>query len=182
MPIFDPSRYQTQETRALPVLLLIDVSGSMEGEKINTVNECMRKMLASFSDNSAEVPISVAMITFGDQVRLHIPFTPSAKIEWQDLTAYGMTPMGLALRMAKDMIQDPEIIPSKSYRPTVVLIWFLNDSFPNSSIHFFPNTEECAYIALQELTSIFQINICEKFTRNNTKIRIVITLITQVCL
>jgi len=36
--------------------------------------------------------------------------------------------MGMALRMAKDLIEDKEIIPSKGYRPAVVLV---SDGAPN---------------------------------------------------
>lgn len=38
-----------KEVRPLPVLLLVDNSGSMANEKINTVNVALKEMLAEFS-------------------------------------------------------------------------------------------------------------------------------------
>ena len=37
-----------KEGRALPVFILLDVSGSMRGEKIETVNVALKEMLNSF--------------------------------------------------------------------------------------------------------------------------------------
>ena len=39
-----------------------------------------------------------------------------------------MTPMGTALKMAKDMIDDKQETPSRIYRPAVVLV---SDGAPN---------------------------------------------------
>ena len=44
------------------------------------------------------------------------------------LEASGMTPMGTALHMAKDMIEDKETTPSRAYRPLVILC---SDGAPN---------------------------------------------------
>ena len=37
-----------KEGRALPVFILLDVSGSMKGEKIETVNVALKEMINSF--------------------------------------------------------------------------------------------------------------------------------------
>ena len=37
-----------QATRALPVIVMADISGSMSGEKIAALNEALRQMLESF--------------------------------------------------------------------------------------------------------------------------------------
>ena len=44
----DLSNYMKKEGRALPVFLLVDVSGSMRGEKIETVNVALKEMLNTF--------------------------------------------------------------------------------------------------------------------------------------
>jgi uncharacterized protein YegL len=41
-----------------------------------------------------------------------------------------MTPLGTALQMAKAMIEDKDIVPSRAYRPTVVLV---SDGGPNDA-------------------------------------------------
>ncbi|MEL3908220.1 MAG: VWA domain-containing protein [Treponemataceae bacterium] len=130
--MFDPSKFTVEKARPIPVILLLDGSSSMSGEKIETLNSAVNTMIESFKDETTrEVEIQVAIITFGPNgVNLALPLTPAKKISSMDLEAYGNTPMGGALSMAKAMIEDKKIIPSKGYRPTVVLI---SDGMPNDS-------------------------------------------------
>ena len=46
---FDPSKFTAPKAKPLPVVLLLDVSGSMSGEKIRNVNDAVRDMLNTFS-------------------------------------------------------------------------------------------------------------------------------------
>ena len=129
--MFDPKKFTTQTAKPLPVVLLLDVSGSMSGEKIDNLNKAVQDMLDTFAEEEKmETEILVSAITFGSQAVLHIPYTKASQIQWKMLQADGMTPMGAALRMAKDMIEDREITPSRAYRPTIVLV---SDGQPNDS-------------------------------------------------
>lgn len=120
---FDPSKFTAAKAKPLPVILLLDVSGSMGGEKIRNLNDAVRDMLEVFGDTeNSETEIWVAIITFGDQVKLHQKLVSAGQIQWQDLSAGGSTPLGVALQMAKAMIEDKDIVPSRAYRPTVVLV------------------------------------------------------------
>ncbi|PJC18111.1 MAG: VWA domain-containing protein [Comamonadaceae bacterium CG_4_9_14_0_8_um_filter_57_21] len=120
---FDPSKFTAAKAKPLPVILLLDVSGSMGGEKIRNLNDAVRDMLEVFCDTeNSETEIWVAIITFGDQVKLHQKLVSAGQIQWQDLSAGGSTPLGVALQMAKAMIEDKDIVPSRAYRPTVVLV------------------------------------------------------------
>lgn len=120
---FDPSKFTAAKAKPLPVILLLDVSGSMGGEKIRNLNDAVRDMLEVFGDaENSETEIWVAIITFGDQVKLHQKLVSAGQIQWQDLSAGGATPLGVALQMAKAMIEDKDIVPSRAYRPTVVLV------------------------------------------------------------
>lgn len=120
---FDPSKFTAAKAKPLPVILLLDVSGSMGGEKIRNLNDAVRDMLEVFRDTeNSETEIWVAIITFGDQVKLHQKLVSAGQIQWQDLSAGGSTPLGVALQMAKAMIEDKDIVPSRAYRPTVVLV------------------------------------------------------------
>lgn len=127
---FDPSKYTVAKGRTLPVILLLDVSGSMCGEKINTLNEAVNTMIDTFKKESQrEVNIQVGIITFGDRgANYALPLQDVAAIAPVSLQADGGTPMGAALRMAKDLIEDKSIVPSNGYRPTVVLA---SDGEPN---------------------------------------------------
>ncbi len=120
---FDPSKFTAPKAKPLPVIFLLDVSGSMGGEKIHNLNDAVRDMLDVFRDNeTSETEIWVSIITFGAQVTLHQPLASANDIRWQALAAGGTTPLGVALEMAKAMIEDKDVVPSRAYRPTVVLV------------------------------------------------------------
>ncbi|GAM10455.1 putative protein [Geobacter sp. OR-1] len=129
--MFDPAKFTTSAPKPLPVCLLLDVSGSMSGAKIDNLNKAVEDMLDTFAhEEKMETEILVSVITFGSQVELHVPYTKASQVQWQGLKADGMTPMGTALKMAKSMIEDKEVTPSRAYRPTIVLV---SDGQPNDS-------------------------------------------------
>lgn len=125
---FDVSKYQPKGPKPMPVFLLLDVSGSMDGDKIDKLNQAVEDMLRAFAKEEAEIKVSI--ITFGASVELPMEniSAKEASQRWQDQVASGMTPMGSALRIAKDMIEDKSIVPSRSYRPLAVLV---SDGAPN---------------------------------------------------
>ena len=128
---FDPSKYTVAKARPLPVILLLDRSGSMSGEKISSLNAAVNDMIQSFKTaGNGEVEINLAVISFGDGgASYDLPLQPAKDITGLvALKADGGTPMGMALRMAKDLIEDRSVIPSKGYRPAVVLV---SDGEPN---------------------------------------------------
>jgi len=131
MTTFDPGIYTVPDAKPLPVILLLDVSGSMHGAKIQNLNAAVKDMLETFRDTeSGEIEIHVAIITFGAEVKLHQALASASDIKWHDLSASGGTPLGTAFKMAKAMIQDKDIVPSRAYRPTVVLV---SDGQPTDS-------------------------------------------------
>lgn len=116
--------YIKKEGRPLPVFILIDVSGSMSGEKIETVNVALKEMINSFKQ--IEHPkgiIELCLMTFGgNQVNV---IKALSKITDQDsytLIASGNTPMGLAFEKLSEMIENNNVVSSRAYTPTVVLI------------------------------------------------------------
>jgi uncharacterized protein YegL len=131
MTAFDPTKFTAPTAKPLPVVLLLDVSGSMHGAKIQNLNDAVKDMLDTFRDTeNNEIEIHVATITFGAEVKLHQPLASASDIAWHDLSASGQTPLGTALQMAKAMIEDKGVVPSRAYRPAVVLV---SDGQPNDS-------------------------------------------------
>ena len=51
-------------------------------------------------------------------------------VKWSDMVADGGTPMGQAMTLAADLVDDKDKIPGRAYRPTVVLI---SDGQPTDS-------------------------------------------------
>lgn len=116
--------FTTQAARPLPVILLADVSGSMSVDgKIQALNHAVREMIEAFQDESdLRAEIHVAVITFGGQARAHLRLGPARHATWTDLDASGGTPMGAAFDLARELIEDRDVIPSRAYRPTLVLV------------------------------------------------------------
>lgn len=149
--MFDSTKFTAQKAKPLPVFLLLDVSGSMnevvdpenvrrtgqtlvsdgktwelvEGgtSKIQVLNEAVRKMIESFAaEERMETEFLVSIIVFGDNATQHLPPTAASSVKWADMTANGCTAMGAAFSLAKGLIEDKKVVPSRAYRPTVVLV------------------------------------------------------------
>lgn len=111
--------------RSLPVLILADVSGSMAKEgKIDVLNRAVAEMIQSFAtEDATRAEIQVGVITFGGaEARSILSLRSAGEIEWVPLEAGGKTPLGSALTLVTDLMEDPDRIPSRSYRPTLVLV------------------------------------------------------------
>ncbi len=120
---FNPADFTVAKAKPLPVVLLLDVSYSMQGEKMEKLNAAVKEMITDFARaEKNEIEILVSVITFGAEVLLHTPYTSAKDIEWKDLEVTGATPMGTAFAMTKAMIEDKETTPSRAYRPTLVLV------------------------------------------------------------
>jgi uncharacterized protein YegL len=111
--------------RPLPVIVLADVSGSMsEDGKIETLNRSLREMIASFAnEDDLRAEVHVGVITFGgSKAEAKHALAPASKLAWDDLKASGKTPLGSALALAANWLEDRNIVPSRAYMPTLVLL------------------------------------------------------------
>lgn len=118
------NNYIKKEGRALPVFILLDVSGSMSGEKIETVNVALKEMINSFKkiENPRGI-IELCLLTFGgNQVNVIKPLSKINDNDVYTLTASGNTPMGMAFEKVAEMIEDKKVVSSRAYTPTIVLI------------------------------------------------------------
>lgn len=121
---------KTSTARPLPVFLLLDVSGSMSVHgKIEALNQAVQTLLSNLAAESVfRSEIQVAILTFGDQATLHLPLTSASKVVFSPMRADGMTPLGGALTLLRTLLEDSAVVPSRAYRPTVVLV---SDGQPN---------------------------------------------------
>jgi len=120
----DFSSFIKKEGRTLPVFLLVDISGSMQGEKIETVNVALKEMISVFRkiENPKGV-INLCIITFGNEkIEVVKPLSEIDDADYYEFTADGDTPMGSAFEKVAAMIEDYNIVNSRSYIPTIALI------------------------------------------------------------
>jgi uncharacterized protein YegL len=88
-----------------PCVLLLDTSGSMEGEPILALNRGLHAFKEDLcKDPLASRRVEVAIITFDSEVRVVQDFVTADHFEPPGLTAQGTTVMGSAIQTALDMI------------------------------------------------------------------------------
>lgn len=124
-------------TARVPVCLCLDVSGSMEGMPINELNQGVKLFYDAIKDDEVALySAEVSIVTFGgNNANCIVDF---ASLELQPdpphLTAGGMTPMGEAVNMALDLLeQRKEEYKDKGvdyYQPWLVL---MTDGEPNGN-------------------------------------------------
>lgn len=128
---FNPSEFTASTAKPLPVVLLLDTSSSMHGEKISSLNDAVRKMLGTFTKEESQAnEFLVSIITFGGTASLAYSPTPVSELDYTNLSANGVTPLDAAIDIAKTLIEDRERTPSRAYRPLVVLV---SDGVPTDS-------------------------------------------------
>lgn len=85
--------------RRLPVYLLLDVSGSMNGEPIAAVQNGVQMMVSALmSDPQALESAYISVITFSNSAKQIVPLTELAQFSPPQLSAGGLTSLGEALK------------------------------------------------------------------------------------
>ena len=117
--------YEPIAARALPVILLLDTSGSMrEDDKIDVLNDSVTEMIEELTDvDAGHGSIMLSIVTFGgDAAQVVVEHTPVADIEFSSLKASGRTPLGDAFRIAREVIENRDALPSRAFLPTLALV------------------------------------------------------------
>ena len=92
-------------SRRLPVYLLLDVSGSMEGDPIEAVRHGVRALISELrGDPQALETDYLSVITFNSSARQVTPLTELMLFEEPPLRAGGATALGAALRLLTECI------------------------------------------------------------------------------
>ena len=120
-----------------PCVLLLDVSGSMSGAPIAQLNAGLQTFRDSIQKNElASMRVEVAIITFGGVVELKQDFITVDQFIPPVLAANGSTPMGAAINMALDRIEERKQIYKSAgisyFRPWIFLI---TDGEPTDDWH-----------------------------------------------
>ncbi|MDE2125675.1 MAG: VWA domain-containing protein [Armatimonadetes bacterium] len=89
-----------------PCVLLLDVSGSMQGAAIAALNEGLVAYKAHLSgDALASRRVETALVTFNDAVRVEEDFVTVDAFDPPQLAASGLTHMGAAIEKSLDLIE-----------------------------------------------------------------------------
>ena len=120
--------------KTLVMFFLIDVSGSMYGEKIGCVNDTMRELLPEMKDLSDKNPdaiVKLAVMKFSYEGVWETPFPVDFDdYNWNDLVADGPTALGDACKKLNDKLSREEFLQDKVGHLAPVII-LLSDGEPN---------------------------------------------------
>ena len=122
-------------------LLVLDVSGSMAGERIKALNEGLQVFQESLQkDELASKRVEVGIVTFGGTPEIIQDFVTADQFQAPRLQARGGTPMGAAVQQALDMLEARKRVYNDNgiayYRPWLFLI---TDGAPTDEWHNVPH-------------------------------------------
>ena len=127
-------------TRRLPVYLLLDTSGSMRGEPIESVNVGLRSMLASLRQNPyALESVYLSIITFDSTVQEVLPLTALTQLQLPQIVCpnSGATFLGEALEFVCDRLQrdlvKADAEQAGDWRP---LLFIMTDGKPSDTLAY----------------------------------------------
>lgn len=120
--------------RQLQIILALDCSGSMKGDRIASLNYALRTAVPALRDVAAdnpEVDVRLRVLRFASTATWHVAEpVPVDQFRWVDVEADGETHMGDALRLIADALQ-PEALAGRQLPPIVVMV---SDGYPTDDI------------------------------------------------
>ncbi|MGP1428341.1 MAG: vWA domain-containing protein [Treponema sp.] len=114
--------------KTMIMFFLIDTSGSMDGDKIASLNDAMREMLPDIQDipsSNADALIKLAVLDFASGTEWITPLPQDLDtFRWQDLEAGGTTDMGEACRELNAKLDCASFLQDKvgNFAPVIILM------------------------------------------------------------
>lgn len=127
------------QDKCLYLIWIVDCSGSMSGEKIQSLNYAIRNAIPSIIEAAGKNPdikVLIKVLKFSDESQWHIKEpTELDNFKWVDLEIGGITNLGAALSMVADELQ---ILDKEKALPPVIIL--LSDGQPTDDYEVGLNT------------------------------------------
>ena len=130
--VYDQTEFADNPEARCSIVLILDVSGSMAGDPINTVNQALAKFGEIIREDSVTaLRADVAVIAFSDEAGVVQDFINGTDFQAPILSPAGGTNYSRAVNLALDIIEARK----QSYRDGGIayyrsLAYFLTDGFP----------------------------------------------------
>lgn len=130
--VYDQAEFADNPEARCSIILILDVSGSMGGPKIQTVNQALVKFGEIIREDSVTaLRADIAIIEFDHNARVVQDFTNGADFEPPTLSVQGGTNYSKAVNLALDITEARK----QSYRDGGIayyrsLAYFLSDGYP----------------------------------------------------
>ncbi len=130
--VYDQAEFAENPEQRCPIILILDVSGSMGGQKIQTVNQALVKFGEIIKEDSVTaLRADVAVVEFDHEARVVQDFTNGTDFEPPVLEVKGGTNYSKAVNLALDISEARK----QSYRDGGIayyrsLAYFLSDGYP----------------------------------------------------
>jgi len=139
--LLDQAEFADNPEPRCPVVLVLDTSGSMNGNPIQELNNALKTFTTALqADRLASLRVEVAIVTFGGQVKVHGLAESGKSVTYEaqnafvtvdhfsppKLEASGSTPMGEAVMRALGLLRERKVIYHQSgidyFRPWLFTI------------------------------------------------------------
>jgi uncharacterized protein YegL len=111
------------QARSLPVFVLADTSGSMQGDKVNSLNQALATLIQDMrNDDQTKESVRLGVITFGSRVDEAVKLESISKVQVPQFSANGNTPMGEAFRRVLAILTDERRVPKDNLTPVIALL------------------------------------------------------------
>lgn len=120
------------QSRRLPVYLLLDCSGSMSGEPIQAVQQCIKSLLSELrGDPMALETAFLSIITFDSSAHTLLPLTELTQVQAPVIQAGGATSLGAALKLlSSSMDQDVRKSTADQKGDWKPMVFLMTDGMP----------------------------------------------------